>query len=38
MDILINGEIVDALSSIVHKSIAYNRGKETVENLRDIIV
>ena len=37
MDILINGEIVDALSSIVHKSIAYNRGKETVENLREII-
>ena len=37
MDILINGEIVDALSSIVHKTLAYNRGKETVENLREII-
>jgi len=37
MDILINGEIVDALSSIVHKTLAYNRGKETVENLRTII-
>ena len=37
MDILINGEIVDALSSIVHKDVAYNRGKETVENLRTII-
>ena len=37
MDILINGEIVDALSSIVHKSVSYNRGKETVENLREII-
>ena len=37
MDILINGEIVDALSSIVHKDFAYNRGKETVENLRNII-
>jgi len=37
MDILINGEIIDALSSIVHKSVAYNRGKETVENLREII-
>ena len=37
MDILINGEIIDALSSIVHKSVSYNRGKETVENLRKII-
>lgn len=37
MDILINGEIVDALSSIVHKDVAYNRGKETVENLKKII-
>ena len=37
MDILINGEIVDALSSIVHKDAAYNRGKETVENLKKII-
>ena len=37
MDILINGEIVDALSTIVHKDLAYNRGKETVENLRKII-
>ena len=37
MDILINGEIIDALSSIVHKSVSYNRGRETVENLREII-
>ena len=37
MDILINGEIVDALSSIVHKDVAYNRGKEIVENLKKII-
>ena len=37
MDILINGEIVDALSSIVHKDFAYKRGKEIVENLRTII-
>ena len=37
MDILINGEIVDALSTIVHKSVAYNRGKEIVENLKEII-
>ena len=37
MDILINGEIVDALSLIVHKDFAYNRGKKIVENLRKII-
>ncbi len=37
MDILINGEIVDALSIIVHKDFAYNRGKTIVENLRKII-
>jgi len=37
MDILINGEIIDALSAIVHKDVAYNRGKEMTENLRKII-
>ena len=37
MDILINGESVDALSIIVHKDFAYNRGKEIVESLKDII-
>ena len=37
MDILINGEVVDALSVIVHKDAAYNRGKKIVENLRGII-
>lgn len=37
MDILINGEAVDALSTIVHKTVAYNRGKEIVENLKEII-
>jgi len=37
MDILINGEIVDALSVIVHKDFAYDRGKRIVENLRKII-
>ncbi len=37
MDILINGEVVDALSIIVHKDAAYKRGKEIVENLKEII-
>ena len=37
MDILINGDIVDALSVIVHKDFAYDRGKKIVENLRTII-
>ena len=37
MDILLNGKIVDALSLIVHKDFAYNRGKIIVENLRKLI-
>jgi GTP-binding protein LepA len=37
MDIMLNGEIVDALSIIVHKDFAYNRGRIVVDNLKKII-
>ena len=37
MDILLNGEVVDALSVIVHKDFAYKRGKNIVETLRKMI-
>lgn len=37
MDIMLNGEIVDALSLIVHKDFAYQRGRKMVDNLKNII-
>ena len=37
MDILLNGDVIDALSVIVHKDFAYNRGKSVVEHLKDAI-
>ncbi len=37
MNILLNGDVIDALSIIVHKDFAYQRGKQIVEKLRKII-
>ncbi|HEV8254064.1 MAG TPA: translation elongation factor 4 [Vicinamibacteria bacterium] len=37
LDVLVNGEPVDALSLIVHKETAYQRGKTLVEKMRKMI-
>lgn len=37
MDILLHGDPIDALSLIVHKDFSYNRGKQIVDKLKELI-
>ena len=37
LDFLLNGEMCDALSTIVHKDRAYNKGRAVAEKLKDVI-
>jgi GTP-binding protein LepA len=37
MDILLNGDVIDALSTVVYRPNAYNRGIALVRKLKEII-